>query len=134
MRQASRYSIGGRPTVRVKRSKNVERESAAAFASWGTVHGRASWPCIWRMAGASWGSARPRSRPGGASSPEVDRSASTSMISTSRVSTSSRPARRSFDSSATSRTSAESRSTPRTCTIAGSSGTSRAALGESKTK
>jgi len=29
MRQASRYSIGGRPTVRVKRSKNAERESPA---------------------------------------------------------------------------------------------------------
>jgi len=28
MRQASRYSIGGSPTVRVKRSKNAERESA----------------------------------------------------------------------------------------------------------
>jgi hypothetical protein len=33
MRQASRYSIGGRPTVRVKRSKNAERESAAVCAS-----------------------------------------------------------------------------------------------------
>ena len=38
MRQASRYSIGGRPTVRVKRSKNAERESADVFASWATVH------------------------------------------------------------------------------------------------
>ena len=34
IRQASRYSIGGRPTVRVKRSKNAERDSAAVFASW----------------------------------------------------------------------------------------------------
>ena len=33
MRQASRYSIGGTPTVRVKRSKNAERDSAAVFAS-----------------------------------------------------------------------------------------------------
>ncbi len=45
MRQASRYSIGGIPTVRVKRSKKVERESAALFASWATVHERAS--CAW---------------------------------------------------------------------------------------
>ena len=42
MRQPSRYSIGGSPTARVKRSKNAERESAAVFASWATVHERAS--------------------------------------------------------------------------------------------
>ena len=35
-------SIGGRPTVRVKRSKNAERESAAACASCVTVHERAT--------------------------------------------------------------------------------------------
>jgi len=46
MRQASRYSIGARPTVRVKRSKNAERESAAVIASWATVHERATCPCI----------------------------------------------------------------------------------------
>jgi hypothetical protein len=40
MRQARRYSIGGMPTVRVKRSKNVERESAAVFANWATVQER----------------------------------------------------------------------------------------------
>ena len=105
MRQASRYSIGGRPTVRVKRSKNAERESAAVFASWATVHERASWPCICRIAGASRASANPRSSPGGASSPGVDRSASMSSTSTSRVSTRSRPDLRSLDSSPTSRTS-----------------------------
>ena len=30
---ASKYSIGGIPTVRVKRSKKAERDSAAVFAS-----------------------------------------------------------------------------------------------------
>ena len=133
MRQASRYSIGGRPTVRVKRSKNAERDSAAVFASWATVHERASWPCICRIAGASRASANPRSSPGGASSPGVDRSASMSSTSTRRVSTRSRPDLRSLASSPTSRTSTESRSTPRTCTSAGSSDTSNAESGESKT-
>src|SRR5262245_3625477 len=33
MRQARRYSIGGNPTVRVKRSKNDELDSAAVLAS-----------------------------------------------------------------------------------------------------
>ena len=92
---------------------------------------RASWPCMWRMAGASCGSANPRSSPGGASSPGVARSASMSRTSTRRVSTRSRPDRRSPASSPTSRTSTDSRSTPRTCTSAGSSETSNAASGES---
>ena len=39
MRQARRYSIGRRPTARVKRSKNADRESPALFASSATVHG-----------------------------------------------------------------------------------------------
>jgi hypothetical protein len=34
--------------VRVRRSKNAERESAAFLASWATVHERAGSPCIWR--------------------------------------------------------------------------------------
>jgi hypothetical protein len=63
MRQASRYSIGVRPTVRVKRSKNAERESAAVLASWATVHDRATCPCMCRMAGASRASASPRRSP-----------------------------------------------------------------------
>ena len=58
-----------RPTVRVKRSKNAERDSAAVFASLATVHERARWPCICRIAGARRASANPRSSPGGASSP-----------------------------------------------------------------
>ena len=91
MRHASRYSIGGRPTARVKRSKNAERDSAAFFASWATVHGRAGSPCICRIAAASRASANPRSKPGGASSPCVDRSASMSSTSTRRASTRSRP-------------------------------------------
>ena len=62
MRQASRYSIGGRPTVRVKRSKNAERDSAAVLASWATVHERASWPCIC-LSRARRASANPRSSP-----------------------------------------------------------------------
>lgn len=62
----SRYSIGGRPTLRVKRSKNAERESVAVCASWATGHERASWPCICRIAGAGCASANPRNSPGGA--------------------------------------------------------------------
>jgi hypothetical protein len=138
MRHASRYSIGGRPTACVKRSKNDERDSAAFCASCSMVHERAGSLCICRIARASRWSARPRSRPGGASSPEEERSASISSTSTSRVSTSSRPERLARVSSPTSRTSTDSRSTPRTCTSAGSSDTSsdtsRAASGESKTK
>ena len=37
---ASRYSIGGSPTLRVNRSKNAERDSAASLASCATVHWR----------------------------------------------------------------------------------------------
>ena len=111
MRQPSRYSIGGRPTAPVKRSKNAERESAAVFASSATVHERVSWECICRIAGASRASAKPRSSPGGAPSPGVDRSASMSSTSARRVSARSRPALRSPDSSAT-RSRARSPSAP----------------------
>ncbi len=59
MRQASRYSIGGRPTARVKRSKNAERDKAAFFANCSTVHDRAGWPCICRIAAANRAIAKP---------------------------------------------------------------------------
>jgi hypothetical protein len=78
MRQASRYSIGGRPTVRVKRSKNAERDSAAAFASSDIVHERRAARASAASLAPVAASAKPRSRPGGASSPAVDRSASMS--------------------------------------------------------
>jgi DNA replication protein DnaC len=78
-----------------------------------TVHERASLPCICRIADARCASANPRSSPGGAFSLGVDRNASMSSTSTSRVSTRSRPDRRSLDSSSTSRTRTESRSAPR---------------------
>ena len=66
MRQVSRYSVGGIPTVRVNRSKNAERESAAARPSWTMVHGRATSSCSCRIAGASRVSANPRNSPAGA--------------------------------------------------------------------
>ena len=132
MRQASRYSIGGSPTLRVNRSKNAERDSAASLASCATVHWRVGSPCIRRIASASRASLKPRSNPGGASGRCVDRSASISTTSTRRASTRSRPARCSLASSLTSRTRIESRSAPRTCTCAGSSDTNNPASSEFK--
>ena len=67
-----------------------------------------------RMASAMRESPSPRSIPGGASPPDVARSASTSNTSIIRASTSSRPGNTLADSSLTSFTSVESRSTPRT--------------------
>ena len=89
--QASRYSIGGIATARMKRSKNAERDSAAAFASCATVQERAGSPCMARIAIASRASLNPRSSPADASSVSVVRKASTSRTSTSRERTSSRP-------------------------------------------
>lgn len=80
-RQVSRYSIGATPTARVKRSKKVERESAASFASSATVHACVGRSCIPRIAAARRLSASPRTRPGDAFVPAVDRSASMSSIS-----------------------------------------------------
>ena len=51
----------------MNRSKRAERDRAAHLASIGTVHERATWWWICRIAGASRWSAHPRSRPGGAS-------------------------------------------------------------------
>ena len=42
IRQARRYSIGGRPTVRAKRSKNAERDRPASRASSATVEARSA--------------------------------------------------------------------------------------------
>ena len=70
--------MGGRPTARENRSKNVERDSAASFASASTVQVRAGASCISRSPTATRASASPRSRPGGALSPVVERSASIS--------------------------------------------------------
>ena len=39
IRHVSRYSIGATPTIRLKRAKNAERESAASFARSTTVQG-----------------------------------------------------------------------------------------------
>ena len=92
-----------------------------------------------RRAWARRGSARPRSRPGGAmsarpSTPSNERSASISISSTKRAITSERPERRVRVSSPTWPTSRFKRGTPRTCRTAGSSETSRAASVEPNSK
>ncbi|MCY1547320.1 hypothetical protein D9M68_833710 [compost metagenome] len=126
--------MGGRPTARENRSKKVERDSAASLASASTVHARAGAACIKRKPTAIRASASPRSRPGGALSSVVERSASISSSSTSRASTSSRPGRVSSDSSRTSFTRTGRRSMPHTCSSDGSSETSNVESGESNSK
>ena len=91
MRHDSRYSIGATPSVRVKRSKNADRDSAAVLASCSTVHAWSTRACICFKAGASRSSPRPRSSPAGALPAVVDRIASMSSIPTSRASIDSLP-------------------------------------------
>lgn len=69
MRHASRYSIGGTPTARLKRSKNAERDRADSLASCSTVQDLEGLSCIWRIAAARRVSARPRKSPGDAAAP-----------------------------------------------------------------
>ncbi len=132
MRHASRYSIGATPTSRWKRSKNVERDSAASLASSATVHDCAGRSCMTRIASARRLSARPRTRPGGAFVPAADRSASISSTSSRRDRTTSRAGRVSRVSSRTSWTSVASRRSPRTWTNCGNRDTRSDASGEPK--
>lgn len=90
IRHASRYRIGAMPTARPKRSKNVERERAASFASSPTVQACSGRSCSPWIAAARRQSASPRTRPGDAFVPPVDRSAYMNSTSSSRASTTQR--------------------------------------------
>lgn len=130
MRQACRYSIGAMPISRLKRSKKAERDMAASRASSATLQREAGCSCRRRSAAASFGSPSPRTSPGEAAVPEVERSASISSTSSSRSSTISRAGRSARDSSLIICTRVESRRSPRTQIHRGSRDTSNAASGE----
>ena len=120
--------------ARLNRSKNAERERAASFANCATVQGWVILSCMQRIATARRSSASPRTRPGDAAVPAVERSASIRRTSSRRDRITSRAGRCPRDSSPTSCTRVASRRSPRTCTSCGRSETSKAASGEPKTQ
>ena len=117
--------------VRVKRSKKAERDrQPSARVGPQSTNARADYASV--VSRARYGHRLTRAEAPEARPHLAFPYASMSSTSTRRVSTRSRPDRRSLASSPTRRTSIESRSIPRTCTTDGSSETSSVESGVSK--